>query len=645
MALLQPLPPTSSGLSASLLPAATSSWLTESFNRPFNTLALSHASSQAIASIDSTGKPFVHTSHAVTIVDTSGRVITDRNSIVIHPSGEITTGGSTDKGNAAIAFIDSSVDDYQRLIAGLRAGTEVHVLDPLEDAIAQITQTLVERSGISSVHIFSHGSEGNLELGGGSLSLSNLGNYARQIASWAPALTANADILLYGCDLAASNQGQMFVQQLSQLTGADIAASTDPTGSAALGGDWVLEFSTGSIEALEILKPEVQATYNHILATFGVTNTNDSGAGSLRQAIQTANTTPGADTIVFSGAVFANTTPDTITLTSGPLTITDALTIDGPGATLLTISGNNASRVFQVNPSVVATIEGVTIGNGREAGGLGGGVFNNGGTLALVNTNLNNNTAQAGGGIFNSGLMLVNGGTFTNNLATLDGGGVLSVGDLTLSNSNFNNNRAQRNGGSAYNAAGGRLTVNNSYLTGSNAGVLGGGIFNESASTLNVQISVISNGVARAGGGIFNLGTLTMDNSLVRGNRTQGTPAQQFAGGIYNGGVGEITNSTIGSNTTAGDGGGILNDFGSLLRLSANSLVSSNRAANGGGIYNDGTVRVQSSSIIQNRLASPAGVGPDLNGAFISEGLNTIGRTAGSTGFVDGVNGDTVIFS
>src|SRR5688572_25749678 len=112
-------------------------------------------------------------------------------------------------------------------------------------------------------------------------------------------------------------------------------------------------------------------------ATFTVTNLDDAGAGSLRQAILDANAATGADAITFSVS-------GTITLTSGQLTVTDDLTMTGPGASSLTISGNNASRVLQVIDAVTFTLEGVTVASG-SAGNYGGGIFN-GGTLTVANS-------------------------------------------------------------------------------------------------------------------------------------------------------------------------------------------------------------------------------------------------------------------
>jgi uncharacterized delta-60 repeat protein len=149
----------------------------------------------------------------------------------------------------SIVFIDSGVQDYQQLAAGVSADAEVHVLNAAQDAIAQITNTLLGHSGIESIHIVSHGTAGSLQFGSDWLNLYNLQNYASQLQSWQKALTEDADILLYGCNVAQGELGQAFVQRLSQLTRADVAASDDLTGNAANNGDWNLEIVTGEIDS------------------------------------------------------------------------------------------------------------------------------------------------------------------------------------------------------------------------------------------------------------------------------------------------------------------------------------------------------------------------------------------------------------
>jgi len=146
---------------------------------------------------------------------------------------------------SSLLFIDSTVGDYSTLAAAA-PGTEVHILDSTQDAIAQITTTLSGRRDLSSLHIVSHGASGRLQIGRNGLSLDNLPTYSQALQSWANALTEDADILLYGCNVAEGDWGRAFVQILSQLTQADVAASTDVTGQ---GGNWSLEYQQGAIEA------------------------------------------------------------------------------------------------------------------------------------------------------------------------------------------------------------------------------------------------------------------------------------------------------------------------------------------------------------------------------------------------------------
>ena len=154
------------------------------------------------------------------------------------------------------------------MIAGVTPGTEVVLLDPMQDGVEQISQILLSKnSDIKSVHIVSHGAAGSLPLGASYLGLDNLNNYAGELQNWASALTPDADILLYGCEVADGQTGLNFVQQLSQLTGADVAASDDLTGSAALNGDWDLEVKTGSIEAPLVFQFGAMQTYNSVLAS------------------------------------------------------------------------------------------------------------------------------------------------------------------------------------------------------------------------------------------------------------------------------------------------------------------------------------------------------------------------------------------
>ncbi len=180
----------------------------------------------------------------------------------------------------SIAFIDPTVADYQSLVGGTQA-TEVFVLDPSQDGVRQIGSVLAQRQDIAEVHIISHGTMGNLRLGNASLGIDTLDFYRDELQNWADALTNNADILLYGCNVASQPAGQTFVQELSQLTGADIAASEDLTGNATLGGDWELEQTTGEIEASLALENWVIDTYQNVLLQIDFPDFSDTSSLTL----------------------------------------------------------------------------------------------------------------------------------------------------------------------------------------------------------------------------------------------------------------------------------------------------------------------------------------------------------------------------
>jgi predicted outer membrane repeat protein len=169
-------------------------------------------------------------------------------------------------------------------------------------------------------------------------------------------------------------------------------------------------------------------------ANFAVTNTNDAGAGSLRQAISDANTTLGADTINFELGSAA-----TITLASQLPTITDSagLTIDG-GSTNITISGNKSVGVFAVGTGAKLTLSNLTVADGFAGGLGGGGIFNRSGTLEVNNSTLSGNSASSfGGGITaaEGTTLTVTNSTFSGNTARVSGGGITSeASTITIRN-------------------------------------------------------------------------------------------------------------------------------------------------------------------------------------------------------------------
>ncbi|SFG48034.1 cadherin-like domain-containing protein [Neptunomonas qingdaonensis] len=168
-------------------------------------------------------------------------------------------------GRVEIVFVDASIEQYQTLIDSVAEGVEVVVLDGNGDGLQQIASYLQGRSDIDAIHILSHGGVGENTIGTAVLNADSLSTYSDILSQIGSSLTQQGDILLYGCRVGAA-EGQLFVDELARVTGADVAASEDLTGSAALGGDWLLEYQTGSIESVNTLDTQALASFEGTLA-------------------------------------------------------------------------------------------------------------------------------------------------------------------------------------------------------------------------------------------------------------------------------------------------------------------------------------------------------------------------------------------
>jgi hypothetical protein len=342
-----------------------------------------------------------------------------------------------------------------------------------------------------------------------------------------------------------------------------------------------------------LFRPRVEGLEDRCLLST-VTNLTDHDPGSLRDAIAT---TPPGGTVDFEPGLSG-----TIVLTTGELAIAKDLTIAGPGAGVITVNANFASRVFNIQATFTVAISGLTIANGSVTSARGGGIYN-AGRLTVTDSTLSGNSAiVSGGGILNNDTLTVTNSTLSGNSATLEGGGIFNGGPsmVTVINSTLSGNSATVGGG-IYNA-GGTLTVTDSTLSGNSAIVSGGGILNND--TLTVTNSTLSgNSAGSGGGGILNNNTLTVTNSTFSGN------SASVGGGIYN----FLATLTVTSSTLSGN--------------------SASGAAGGGGIYN-GTSAVTNSrnTILAGNSAS---YGPDMSGFLHSQGHNLIGDGSGASGFND----------
>jgi N-acetylneuraminic acid mutarotase len=361
-----------------------------------------------------------------------------------------------------------------------------------------------------------------------------------------------------------------------------------------------------------------------------ITNTNDSGPGSLRQALADAHD---SDMINFDPSLNGQT----ITLTSAELLIDKNITISGPGSDLLTVERFPPTQfsVFHVMPNHTVTIEGLHItGGGGNFGPGGGGVRNDHANITISNCSLTANGTTSGGAIYSDG----------------SGGGAT----LAVLNSTISGNYASSAGGGIYNNAdnGGtatvslmNCTVSNNVAASSGIGFAagdGGGIYN-SGGTLTITNCVVSNNLAGVtdpfpagtGGGISSYGTLIITNSTIRDNQ-----AYVAGGGIASGGAVTITDSTISGNGSTGQhdgqpwgrGGGI---SGSVTLT--NSTLSGNYAnLSTGGIEGGGTITNSTISGNNNGGISVTGtldIGDTILKAGSGANLSNNGGTITSHGY------------
>jgi AAA ATPase domain len=283
-----------------------------------------------------------------------------------------------------------------------------------------------------------------------------------------------------------------------------------------------------------ILQGNLLQTQARLLASLpvSVTNLNDHGPGSLRQAIATA---PSGSAITF-----AKNLQGTIQLTSGELMITKNVVISGPGADFLAISGGSSSRVFDINQATV-TISNLTIknsharinGEGRTgtSSGSGGGIFIHLGSLVLLNSIVTDNTADSqGGGIYNLGTLTLIDSTVSNNMSGDSGGGLLNYGTLTLTNSTVVGNVSQNRGGGIYNDDYSMLTLTNATISGNKAVREGGGLFgvgDTGQGQFALVYCTVYDNTASTGGGIVSTPKTTvntMAGSIVADNHALSSP-------------------------------------------------------------------------------------------------------------------------
>jgi len=355
---------------------------------------------------------------------------------------------------------------------------------------------------------------------------------------------------------------------------------------------------------------------------------------SLRDALHAA---ADGDTIQFVPSIFGWPVTYTLDSARGTLIVSHSVTIQGPGAENLTISGGNTVSVFTVN-SGVTTISGLTIANGNSNGNTdgnayGGGIFNQG-TLTVAQSIIQNNSAPngPGGGVYNAGTLTLTGSTISGNLTGNDGGGVGDGSSITHATS---------------------LTITGSTITG-NTALVGGGIYTH-VGTVTITGSTVQGNHATLGGGLangysFGGATRTGSTVTITGSTVRDNQAADTGGGIYTNNSLTLTNSTVSGNQAGGNGGGLFNEPVSgnaasamLIATTVSNNTVSGSVSSGGGINDaSGATVTLTDSLVAGNMATGGATAPDLANAFTSGGHNLVGVGTGSTGIVDGTNGDLV---
>lgn len=293
-----------------------------------------------------------------------------------------------------LVVVDASTAGFEQLVADLESQAaagrdlEIVLIQPGADGIRQITDALSGADRITAIHFISHGGDGAIRLGASTLDYAALEARAAEIGSWSRALSADADLLIYGCDVAATPEGRQFVDALAHLTGADVAASEDLTGNSAAGGDWSLEYRVGAINAPLAPSLAVQQAWQGTLANnapvlsgpsnnFPVMNEDPSANNGLKVSELIAGMVTDADPTPLSGiAVTAvddtNGTWEYTTNGGGGWTAFGA--VSESAARLLTDAANTSVR-FVPDANWHGTVAGgITFRAWDQTSGVAGGV-------------------------------------------------------------------------------------------------------------------------------------------------------------------------------------------------------------------------------------------------------------------------------
>ncbi|EPB5262753.1 Ig-like domain-containing protein [Enterobacter kobei] len=278
------------------------------------------------------------------------------------PHAATADAASEKPGSAAseVYVIDQHISGWQSLVDQVPQGSQVVIIDENSSGLSQLADALKGETNISAIHILSHGASDTITLGTDVLTADNLSAWSSQLSAIGASLSDSGEILLYGCDVSA--QDNAFITRFAEVTQADVAASSDMTGSAALSGDWVLENHTGSIEAKTFA-----FDYDGLLAGPEVTAPEKGITVAEPSSLNAA----GADTATLSGWQVSTTdASETVTVTvslsnSAIGKLSDSQTSNAS----LTMTGTASEAQAWLN-SITFTSADVELGNTAASGKL-----------------------------------------------------------------------------------------------------------------------------------------------------------------------------------------------------------------------------------------------------------------------------------
>ena len=504
-----------------------------------------------------------------------------------------------------LVIINSNIAEKETVLSQLGDGYEVLEIDPNQDAMSQIQDYLDAHTDTKydAVHILTHGNDQGFYLG------STKVTEADQMSVFNDHMADNGDFMLYGCNLASSEHGQSLVQDIADLTGCDVAASTNITGAAALGGDWILEYNTGVIEATSI---SLNADWSYRLKTITVDSGKESDkdkdiAQTLRTALDWAET---GDLIIIESNNTGTADIDKAVTIQADSYYVNAITINVTGVTLkgtnytdvtITTEGGIVDSVFTISGTFKSE------GNIEKIAKESKIYTNDNGQIQIISGTVSGSEFYASG---KQSVITIQGGN-------LNGSGFSSSGDgshINISGGTFENSTFESsNASSGINISGGTFDQGSIQSSGSgdititnNPTFTSVPITQSGSGNIDIQDGTFSGNGVLTGITVSGTGKLTVESGSFSNFGTaiqigKNVNAEISGGNFENNASYDIDNSgTVTLSREASLDGNVNNQNSAVFNMSDESVVN-------GTITNSGTVTVSADAYLHELTVKPKG--------------------------------------